>query len=56
MDLMQFIVALVIVGALLYILQLLPIDGTIKRIIQVVVIVVLVIWALRLLLPMAGLG
>lgn len=52
----EFIIALVIVGAALYLLQLLPIDATIKRVIQVIVIVVLVVWALRFLLPMAGLN
>lgn len=53
---LQFLIALVIVGAALYLLQLVPIDGTIKRIIQVIVIVFLVIWAIRVLLPMAGVG
>ena len=54
--LLEFIIVLVIVGALLYILQFVPIDATIKRIIQVVVIVFLVIWAIKILLPMAGVG
>lgn len=49
----EFIIVLVIIGAALYLLQLIPIDATIKKIIQVIVIVVLVIWAIRLLLPMA---
>lgn len=53
---LQFIILLVIVGAALYLLQLIPIDATIKRIIQVIVIVILVIWAIKLLLPMAGIG
>lgn len=53
---LQFLIALIIVGAALYLLQLAPIDGTIKKIIQVIVIVVLLIWALRFLVPMAGLG
>jgi len=52
----QFLIVLIIVGAALYLLQLVPIDGTIKRIIQVIVIVFLVIWAIKLLLPMAGIG
>jgi hypothetical protein len=55
-GLTEFLIVLVIIGAALYLLQLLPIDGTIKRIIQVVVIVILAIWAIRMLLPMAGLG
>lgn len=53
---LQFLIVLIVVGGALYILQLVPIDGTIKRIIQVIVIIVLVIWALKLLIPMAGLG
>lgn len=56
LDMLEFIIALVIIGAALYILQLLPIDATVKRIIQVIVVVILVIYALQLLLPMAGLG
>lgn len=56
MDLAQFLIALVIIGAALYLLQLAPIDGTIKRIIQVIVIVVLIVMAINLLLPMAGLS
>lgn len=55
MDLVSILIALVIIGAVLYILQLLPIDGTIKRVIQVIAIVVVIVWALRVLLPMAGL-
>jgi hypothetical protein len=52
----DLIIALLVVGALLYILQYLPIDSTIKRIIQVVAIVVLAIWLLRQFWPMTGLG
>lgn len=52
----EFLIALVIVGALLYLLQFLPIDATIKRVIQVVVIVFVCIWAIKALLPAAGLS
>ena len=41
------LVALVIAGALLYVVTLLPIDGTIKRIIQVVVIIFLFLYCLQ---------
>ena len=54
--LLQLIVALIVVGALLYLLQLVPIDATVKKVIQVIVIVFLVIWALKVFWPMAGLG
>ena len=50
----ELLIALVIVGAILYLLQLVPIDGTIKTIIQVVVIVGVVIYILRH-LPLLGL-
>ena len=53
---LQLLILLIVVGAALYILQLVPIDATIKRIIQVIVIVILVIYAIKLLLPIAGLG
>lgn len=53
-DLLQVLVALVVFGAALYIVGLLPIDATIKRVIQVVAILALVIWVLRLLWPMMG--
>lgn len=47
MSLISLLIALIIIGAVLYIVGLLPIDGTVKRIIQVVAIVALVIWLLR---------
>lgn len=47
MDLVSVLIALIVLGAALYIVDLLPIDGTIKRIIQVVAIVVTVIYLLR---------
>lgn len=52
----QFLIALVILGAILYIINLLPIDATVKRIIQVIAIVFIVIYAIRVLLPMSGLS
>ena len=45
--LVTLIVVLIVVGALLYILQLAPFDATIKRIIQVIVIVAVLIYLLR---------
>ena len=52
----QFLIALVIIGAALYPLQLIPMDATIKKIVQAIAIVVVVIWAIKTLLPIAGLG
>lgn len=51
----QLLIALVIIGALLYLLELIPIDATIKRVIQVIAILFVVIWAIKILIPMAGL-
>lgn len=43
----ELIIALIIIGALLYLLNLVPIDGTVKTIIYVVVIVGICIYVLR---------
>ncbi len=51
MSLITLIVYLIIVGALLYIVSLLTIDATIKKIIQVVVILVICIYLLQAFLP-----
>ena len=40
------ILALVVVGVALYLLQLIPMDATVKQIIRVLIILVLVIWVL----------
>lgn len=47
MDLVSLLIALVVIGAILYVITLLPIDATIKRIIQVIAIVAVLIWLLR---------
>jgi len=44
MDIISILVVLILVGGALYIATLLPIDATIKRIIQVVVILAAVLW------------
>lgn len=43
------IVTLLIVGACLYCLQLLPLDSTVKRVIQVLVLLFAVLWILQVL-------
>lgn len=53
--LLQLIIIFIIVGAALYILNLLPIDATVKRIAQVVAIVILAVYLLKALLPASGL-
>lgn len=47
--LISLLILLIVLGAVLYIVTLLPIDATIKRIIQVVAVVVIAIYLLRLL-------
>lgn len=54
--LIELLIGLIIIGAVLYVVSLLPINGTVKQIIYVIAIVVLAIWLIRTFLPMAGLG
>lgn len=56
MDLVTVIIALILVGAVVYIANVLPIDNTVKTIIKVVAIVALVIWLLRGFAPSLNLG
>jgi len=53
---LSILIAAIIIGALLYLLSFLPIDGTIKKVIQVVAIVLLAIWLLKALWPMVGIS
>lgn len=46
MTLVGLIVVLIIVGVALYLISLIPMDATVKRIIQVIVILVVVLWVL----------
>ena len=48
------ILALVVVGVALYLLQLIPMDATVKQIIRVLIILVLVIWVLSFFGAFAG--
>jgi hypothetical protein len=54
MSLIGLLIVCVIVGAVLYLLQLLPIDTTMKQIIKVIVIVVLVIYVILFLASLMG--
>jgi len=47
MSLITLIITLVILGFVLYILNLIPIDGTIKKIIQAVVVLFIVLWVIQ---------
>lgn len=55
MSLITLLIALIII-AVLYIVGLLPIDATVKRIIQVVAIIALVVWLLQGFAPALRLG
>lgn len=46
-EMIELLIALIIVGAVLYVVSLLPINGTIKQIIYVVAIVLVAIYILR---------
>lgn len=47
MSLISLLIVLIVFGAVLYVVGLLPIDGTVKRIIQVIAIVAVVVWLLK---------
>ena len=46
----SILIAAIVVGVVLYILQLVPMDARIKQIVTIVVIALLAIWAIRLML------
>jgi hypothetical protein len=56
MPLIQIVVALCIVGLVLWVVQQIPMDPTIAKIIRVVVIVVVCLWLLSLLAGWGGFG
>ena len=47
---------LIVVGVCLYLLNLIPMDATIKRIVQVVAILLVVLWVVRAIFPGLWLG
>lgn len=49
-SLFNLLIVVIIVGAALYLLNLAPIDATIKAVGRVIVVVIALIWALRWLL------
>ena len=56
MPIIQIIVALCIVGLVLWVVQQIPMDATIARIIKVVVVVAVCLWLLSLLAGWGGFG
>jgi hypothetical protein len=53
-GLVQFLIAVVVIGAILYCVQLLPINDVFKKVALVVGCVVLFILAIKILLPLVG--
>jgi hypothetical protein len=47
MSLISLVVALIIIGFCLWLVQMLPIDGTIKTIINGIVILFVIVWILQ---------
>jgi hypothetical protein len=56
MPLIPILVTLVLLGAAIAIVQLLPIDGTVKRIIYIVMVVAVILWVLGMFVPMGNWG
>ncbi|MGD0797383.1 MAG: Thivi_2564 family membrane protein [Acidobacteriaceae bacterium] len=46
-GLISIIVTLVVIGLVLYLVDLIPMDGAIKRIIRIIVIIAVVLWLLQ---------
>jgi hypothetical protein len=46
-GIVSIIISLVVVGLLLYLIDIIPMDGTIKQIIRVIVIIAVIIWLLQ---------
>jgi hypothetical protein len=54
MPLVSLLVALVVLGLVLYLMQLIPMDARIKQIINAIAIAFVVIWCIKLLLGAGG--
>lgn len=47
MDIVSLLITLAVFGVLLYIITLIPMDGTVKKIITVIAILAIVLWLLQ---------
>jgi hypothetical protein len=54
--LISILVTLIVVGLLLYLVGLIPMDGTIKQIIRIIVIIAVIVWLLQSFGLMGSLG
>jgi hypothetical protein len=46
-TLISIIVTLVVIGLVLYLIDLIPMDGTIKQIIRLIIIICVIVWLLQ---------
>ena len=46
-GLISIIVSLIVIGLLLYLIDLIPMDGAIKQIIRIIVIIAVIVWLLQ---------
>jgi hypothetical protein len=53
MPLINLVIVLIIIGLVIYLIDLLPIDAGIKKIIRALIIVVVILWLLTLFLPIS---
>lgn len=54
--LLQLLIIAIVIGAVIYVMKLIPMDERLKQIVIVVAVVIFAIYALKLVLPMAGLN
>lgn len=54
MSLIGLVVILIVIGLVLYLLDLLPLDAKIRSLIRIVVVVFVILWLLTLFLPALG--
>lgn len=47
----QLIIILCLIGVALYLINLIPMDATIKKVINILVIVLVILWILQMLFP-----
>ena len=56
MPLLSIVFVLIVLGFLLYLLNLLPIDGKMKQVINAIIIFIAIMWVLNLFFPLGSLG
>lgn len=54
MPIISIVVVLAVIGLILWAIDQIPMDGTIKRIIHILIIVIVILWLLSLFLPLTG--